>query len=132
MGRLTVDEVYNTVLSIRNNSRRSFQDYGLAIEVSEVFRPTRLAERLVANRAVEELRSDTPFHFFAGCLILSPNPYSSVSTDPIISSFSGVRVAGQEPSLDLLAKLAQELRVTTDFLITGKESIDNFSRTITY
>jgi hypothetical protein len=25
--------------------------------------------------------------------------------------------------LDLLAKLAQELRVTTDFLITGKESI---------
>ena len=72
MGRLTVDEVYNTVLSIRNNSRRSFQDYGLAIEVSEVFRPTRLAERLVANRADEELRSDTPFHFFAGCLILSP------------------------------------------------------------
>ncbi len=63
MGRLTVDEVYNTVLSIRNNSRRSFQDYGLAIEVPEVFRPTRLAERLVANRADEELRSDTLFIF---------------------------------------------------------------------
>lgn len=67
LGRLTADEVYNTVLSIRNNSRRSFQDYGLATEVSEVFRPTRLAERLmerlVANRAVEELRSDTLFIF---------------------------------------------------------------------
>ena len=29
----------------------------------------------------------------------------------------------RSPSLDSLAKLAQELGVTTDFLITGKESI---------